>query len=111
MLYKKRDSLLEDEARSGDVFEVCGLAVDGTEFLDEQVFLQAGLAEGVAAVEVHGADEGLQTDLAHEVLVHLLRVLVEMRLGGGVRLPTHPARPLHTRLLRGSKSQSHTSGT
>lgn len=111
MRLKERDSLLENEAGSGDVFEVRGLAVDGAEFLDEQVFLQAWLAEGVAAVEIHGADERLQTDLAHEVLVHLLGILVEMRLGGDVRLATHPARPLHTRLLIGSKSHSQTSGT
>ena len=38
------------------------------------------MAEGVSARRVDGLHEGLQADLAHEVLVHLALVVVQVRL-------------------------------
>ena len=45
-----------------------------------EVAVHAGVAEGVAAGRVHRLHEGLQADLAHQVLVHLLAVVVQVRL-------------------------------
>ena len=45
-----------------------------------EVAVHAGVAEGVSAWRVHRLHEGLQADLAHQVLVHLLAVVVQVRL-------------------------------
>ena len=45
-----------------------------------EVAVHAGVAEGVSAGRVHRLHEGLQADLAHQVLVHLLAVVVQVRL-------------------------------
>ena len=37
------------------------------------IILDTDLAEGVGAGGVRGRDEGLEADLAHQVLVHLRR--------------------------------------
>lgn len=57
--------------------------------------MKAGLTEGVTTLKVRGTDEGLEADLAHEVLIHILRVLVEMRLSRAVHLATHYTHSLH----------------
>ena len=43
-----------------------------------EVAVHAGVAEGVAAGRVHRLHEGLQADLAHQVLVHFLVVVVQV---------------------------------
>ena len=48
------------------------------------------LTEGVAAGRVGGVDEGLQADLTHEVLVHLLAIVVDVGLVVRMVLPTIP---------------------
>ena len=45
-----------------------------------EVAVHAGVAEGVAAGRVHRLNEGLQADLAHQVLVHFLVVVVQVGL-------------------------------
>ena len=60
------------------------LPVQGAHGVDLEVGHEAGLAEGVAAGRVHRLDKGLEADLARQVFVHLLLVVVEVRLGLGV---------------------------
>ena len=43
-----------------------------------EVAVHAGVAEGVAAGRVDRLNEGLQADLAHQVLVHFLVVVVQV---------------------------------
>lgn len=45
-----------------------------------EVAVHAGVAEGVAAGRVDRLNEGLQADLAHQVLVHFLVVVVQVGL-------------------------------
>ena len=45
-----------------------------------EVAVHAGVAEGVAAGRVHRLNKGLQADLAHQVLVHFLVVVVQVGL-------------------------------
>ena len=45
-----------------------------------EVAVHAGVAEGVATGRVHRLNEGLQADLAHQVLVHFLVVVVQVGL-------------------------------
>lgn len=45
-----------------------------------EVAVHAGVAEGVATGRVHRLNEGLQADLAHQVLVHFFVVVVQVGL-------------------------------
>lgn len=54
------------------------LAVHWAEVLLFQEITQTVEAIGVTTGGVHGSDEGLQTDVAHEFIVHILLVFVQM---------------------------------
>ena len=63
-----------------------GLAVDGTLTLDAKVVAEASGTECVTAARVQWTDQGLQADLAHEILVHRLVVVVQVCALGLVKL-------------------------
>ena len=63
-----------------------GLAVDGTLTLDAKVVAEASGTECVTAACVQWTDQGLQADLAHEILVHRLVVVVQVCALGLVKL-------------------------
>lgn len=56
------------------------LAVHGTEVLLLQEAAEALEAVGVSARCVHGMQQGLQTDVAHELVIYLILVLVQVVL-------------------------------
>ena len=68
------------------------LPVERAHGVDLEVGHEAGLAEGVPARSVHRLDERLEADLASQVFVDLLLVIVQVRLGLRVRLAAQAAR-------------------
>ena len=68
------------------------LPVERAHGVDLEVGHEAGLAEGVPARSVHRLDEGLEADLTSQVLIHLLLVIVQVRLGLRVRLTAQATR-------------------
>lgn len=64
------------------------LAVHWAEVLLFQEITQTVQAIGVATRGVHGPDEGLQTDVAHQFIVHIILVFVQMAFKAFVLLAT-----------------------
>lgn len=64
------------------------LAVHWAEVLLFQEITQTLEAVGVTTRGVHGSDEGLQTDVAHQFIVHIVLVLVQVALEAFVLLAT-----------------------
>lgn len=62
------------------------LAVHGAEVLLFQEVTQTKEAIGVATRGVHGPDEGLQTDVAHQFIVHIVLVFVQVAFDAFVLL-------------------------
>ena len=81
---------LEHQIGRGDGHLVDGLSVQRAHGVDLEVGVQAGVAEGVGARRVDRLDKGLQADLAHQVLVDVARVVVEVGLVVGMVLAARP---------------------
>lgn len=64
------------------------LAVHWAEVLLFQKITQTIGAIGVATGGVHGSDEGLQADVAHQFIVHIVQVFVQMAFKAFVLLAT-----------------------
>jgi hypothetical protein len=68
-----------------------GLAIHRAKVLLHQEVGEAQGAVGVSAWGVQRVQQGLQADVAHEVIVHIFSVGVEVVFLGGVGLATHHA--------------------
>lgn len=67
------------------------LAVHRAKVLFHQEVGEAKAAIGVSTWSVQGFQEGLQADVAYEVIVHFCYIGVTVVLFKGVDLATHPA--------------------
>lgn len=89
------EELVDQDAGLLAVLENHGLAVQGAEVLTHQEVGEAESAVGVSTWSVQRVQQGLQADVAYEVIVHIFCVGVEVIFLGGVVLATH-----HTQGLR-----------
>lgn len=89
------EEFVDQDAGLLAVLENQGLAVQGAEVLTHQEVGEAESAVGVSTGSVQGVQQGLQADVAYEVIVHIFCVGVEVIFLGGVGLATH-----HTQGLR-----------
>ena len=85
-------SLSKDDA--GREAELCreGLSVDGAQLLDAEVVVKARPAECVPARDVQRRHERLQANVARQILINLLHIVVHVRLVGGMSLAADSAR-------------------
>lgn len=89
------EELVDQDAGLLAVLENQGLAVQGAEVLTHQEVGEAKSAVSVSTGSVQRVQQGLQADVAYEVVVHIFCVGVEVIFLGGVGLATH-----HTQGLR-----------
>jgi hypothetical protein len=85
-------SLSKNDA--GREAELCRqrLPVDGAQLLDAEVVVKARSAECVSARDVQRCHERLQANVACEILVNFLDIVVHVRLVGGMTLAADSAR-------------------
>lgn len=95
---RARDSQLvqqvpDQQAGGTTLVQLQSLAVHRAEILLFQEVTQTMEAIGVSTRGVHGSEQGLQTDVAHQLVVHFILVLVQVVLLALVLLSTlltHP---------------------
>lgn len=80
--------VLDQQAGRTALVQLKSLAVHWAEVLLFQEITQTVEAIGVTTRGVHGSDEGLQTDVAHEFIVHIVLVFVQMAFKAFMLLAT-----------------------
>lgn len=83
------EELMDQDAGFLAVLEHHRLAVHGAEVLLNQEVGETECAVGVSTGRVKGVQQGLQADVAYEVIVHIFRVGVEVGFLRGVHLAAH----------------------
>ena len=68
------------------------LSIDGTDLLDTEIVVKARPAERVSARDVQRRHERLQANVACEILINFLHIVVHVRLVGSMSLAADSAR-------------------